>query len=46
MGGCQSFRHDFTNDPRPAEWRDATCTCTRCGEVRNALTGQTIKEAN
>jgi hypothetical protein len=32
-------------NPRPANWRDATCTCTRCGEVRGAFSGRTLLPA-
>lgn len=43
---CAPFQHDSKPDPRPAgaDWRDATTTCTRCGEVRNAFTGRTAEE--
>jgi hypothetical protein len=42
---CEPFTHDSAPDPpNRADWRQSTTTCTRCGEVRNALTGRTQAE--
>ena len=40
---CAPWTHDFKPDPQDKDdWRLSTTTCTRCGEVRNALTGREV----
>ena len=42
---CPPFQHDSKPDPQDKDdWRNSTTTCTRCGEVRNALTGRLVEK--